>query len=337
MARKRLLGQTFLVMKRNYSVDVLRLIGAFAVIVIHIGFTRAPWEAQIRLLARFAVPFFFLVSGYFFEKKWKTDGQNAFASTILNLLSIYLVANLVYLPVNIATALSKGSPVVLHLPTVLLGTWVHLWFMAAMIVGCLFLWIIFTHRLQKLLPYCSIGFFALMLLSEAYSFLGFRYNMELARTFLSVPLLYVGMQLSKHEVEKKGNLIFFSLLAVLGLAAHMGETLWLYYAKNVAIGKLQFYITTTLMAAGFLCLSLKLEMPKPNWMSEWGKKYSLLIYLYHPLVLMWSPQYYAIIPKNMIFLKWMGPIWAFVLILIPILLIEKYLPKMYAFMNGKLS
>jgi surface polysaccharide O-acyltransferase-like enzyme len=324
-------------MKRHYSVDVLRLIGAFAVIVIHIGFTRAPWEAQIRLLARFAVPFFFMVSGYFFEKKWKTEGDKAFVSTLLNLLSIYLVANLIYLPLNLGTAIMNGKEITLNLSNLLLGTWMHLWFMGAMIVGYLFMWVIFTHRLQKLLPYFSIAFFALMLLSEAYSFLGFRYNMELARTFLSIPLLYLGMQLSKYEVEKRGNLIFFFLLAVLGLAIHMGETLWLYFYHKVPIGKLQFYISTTFMATSFLCLSLKLEMPKPNWMSEWGRKYSLLIYLYHPLVLMWSPQYYAMIPKNMVFLKWMGPIWAFVLILIPILLIERYWPRGYAFLNGKLA
>ncbi len=324
-------------MKRNHTIDSARLIGAFAVIVIHIGFTRPPWEAQIRLLARFAVPFFFMASGYFFEKKQKAEGNAAFGSTLLNLLSIYLIANLIYLPVQTGAALLHHKPMPWKLTDLLLGTWQHLWFVASLIVGYLNLWIFYSHRLQKLLPYISVFFFVLMLLSESYSFLGFPFPMELARTFLSIPLLYVGILLSKYEVEKKASLSFFIILALVGIALHVGETLLLFYLKRVQIGKLQFFISTSLMAIGFLCLSLKAETPQPTKFSECGRKYSLLIYLYHPLILLGSPKYYAFIPPRFVFFEWMGPLLAFALTLLPILLIERYLPSVYRVINGKLS
>lgn len=324
-------------MKRNHSIDILRFIGAFAVIVIHVGFTRPPWEAQIRLLARFAVPFFFLASGYFFEKKWKSEGLAAFSSTLLNLLSIYLVANLIYLPVNVGSSLLHGKGIELGLPNMLLGTWNHLWFLGAMIVGYLFLWILHFNRLQRILPYVSIFFLALMLLSESYSFMGLRFSVELARTFLSIPLLYIGMQISEKEVEKKGSKTVFLVFALVGFLLHVGETLSLFYWKHVPIGRLQFFLSTTLMAIGFLCLSLKIETPKPNLISEWGRKYSLLIYLFHPLILMWSVNFYRILPKNLTFIVWTTPIIGFALTLLPIMLVEKFLPRFYSFINGKLS
>lgn len=324
-------------MKRNHSIDVLRFFGAFAVIVIHVGYTTPPWEAQIRMLARFAVPFFFLASGYFFEKKWKAEGLAAFSSTLLNLLTIYLVANLIYLPINIGSSLLHGKGITLSLANMLLGTWNHLWFLGAMIVGYLFLWILYFNRLQKLLPFLAAFFLGLMLFSESYSFLGFKFNVELARTFLAIPLLYFGMKLSEIEIEKRASLSVFYLIAISGFLIHVGETVLLFYWKHVAIGRLQFFISTTLMAIGFLCLSLKIETSKPNLLSEWGKKYSLLIYLYHPLVLMWIVEFYRIIPSNLLWIKWGTPIIGFGLTLLPIILIERFCPKFYSFINGKLS
>jgi len=324
-------------MKRNHTIDIVRLLGAFAVIVIHIGFTRPPWEAQIRLLARFAVPFFFMASGYFFEQKHRSEGTQAFASTLLNLLSIYLIANLVYLPLTIGTALVKHQPIALSLDCLLLGTWQHLWFVGSLIVGYLILWLLYQHRLQKILPYLSAIVLAVMWLSESYSFLGIRINMPLARTFLSIPLLYIGMLLSRYEVEKKAGLPFFIVLALLGVALHVTETLMLYYFQHVPIGKMQFFISTSVMAIGFLCLSLKIQTPNPTLLSEWGRKYSLLIYLYHPFILLASTKYYAFVPPRFVFFEWMGPLLAFALTLVPILLIEKYLPTVYKVMNGKLS
>ena len=51
---------------RNLTVDSLRLLATLEVIILHLTFTGLPVAATvlIRLQARWAVPFFFIVSGY---------------------------------------------------------------------------------------------------------------------------------------------------------------------------------------------------------------------------------------------------------------------------------
>lgn len=322
-------------MSRNHSVDVLRFWGAFAVIVIHIGFTTPPWEAQIRLIARFAVPFFLIASGYFFEGKYKVQGKEAFASTLSNLAILFLSANLIFLPLHFIVDYLYGRSLALPFSSFFLGTWFHLWFLGSLIVGFLVHWIFNSFRLEKFLLLLSILCYSMLLLSEAYSFLGFHLEMAWVRIFLSVPLLYVGRSLARQKIEEKEGLLFFSGFAVISVALHVGETLLLYYIKQVPIGKMQFFITTPLMAISFFCLSLKVQTPQPTLISEWGRKYALMIYLYHPLILLACPRYHAMVPRYLSFLHWMAPVVALILTFLPILLIEKYLPKVYRVMSGK--
>lgn len=78
--------------KRNSFIDILKLIAIFGVICIH-----SPLEGNlgkyIVALSRFAVPFFFLVSGYYLKD---IDVCN-FGNRIKHLIKITLIANLIYL------------------------------------------------------------------------------------------------------------------------------------------------------------------------------------------------------------------------------------------------
>ena len=53
-------------MKRNYSIDILKTICCFLIIIIHI-----PWnfKEEILPLTRCAVPCFFMISGFFLYQK----------------------------------------------------------------------------------------------------------------------------------------------------------------------------------------------------------------------------------------------------------------------------
>ncbi|NJK98229.1 MAG: acyltransferase family protein [Bacteroidales bacterium] len=51
--------------ERNQTIDLFRLLAAFCVICIHVNYTSYNSAIDIlRLLTRWAVPYFFIVSGY---------------------------------------------------------------------------------------------------------------------------------------------------------------------------------------------------------------------------------------------------------------------------------
>jgi surface polysaccharide O-acyltransferase-like enzyme len=123
---------------RNQGVDLLRLVSFVAIVIIHVtsggdfgAFKVLPVELDI--CCRFAVPFFFIASGYF------TSVQDA-AQTAWRLfgrvLVPYLIWYFVYNASSIAELMTTGR---ISIDTVSLlitgGAGFHLWFLPALFVG----------------------------------------------------------------------------------------------------------------------------------------------------------------------------------------------------------
>lgn len=116
------------------ALDDFRLVAAVLVVVIHTGplTSLAPaadfWLA--RVLARVAVPFFLMVSGYFLASAdWKPLRRFWFHTAL-----VYLAAVLLYLPLNLYT----GDSVFVWLRGLVWeGTAYHLWYFPALLWGVL--------------------------------------------------------------------------------------------------------------------------------------------------------------------------------------------------------
>ncbi len=142
---------------RIASADVVRVLAILAVIAIHTTpFESAAWPIGQRLdlatlvnqAARFAVPFFLVVAGYFWGMRVAEAGQvrGPTLGVVRNSLVLWLAWSLVYLlPVNLFDALALGvlgplkviywnAALVLRRPMVALleGTSPHLWFLVAL-------------------------------------------------------------------------------------------------------------------------------------------------------------------------------------------------------------
>jgi surface polysaccharide O-acyltransferase-like enzyme len=87
-------------MSRNYTIDLIKFFAMYFIVAIHtspfkeiqIGvISGANINFVINTFARFAVPFFFIVSGYFFgAKNFKSNfTSNHFKKYIFNLLLLY--------------------------------------------------------------------------------------------------------------------------------------------------------------------------------------------------------------------------------------------------------
>ena len=131
---------------RNVYIDYMKFIAAFLVVAIHVsplsGINENGDFILTRIAARIAVPFFFMVSGYFV-----LPGSRKHNGRIIKFLKktciLYLAAIILYLPVNFYTGYFKELKAGTVLKDIFFdGTFYHLWYLPAVILGiliCLFL------------------------------------------------------------------------------------------------------------------------------------------------------------------------------------------------------
>jgi len=121
--------------RRDAALDRFRLLAAVLVVCIHTSpltsYTPAGDFWLTRVLGRVAVPFFFMVSGYFLARNdWKTTGR-----FLRKTLLVYGLAVAFYLPLNWYTGGFTAAEWLRRLATD--GTVYHLWYFPALILGVL--------------------------------------------------------------------------------------------------------------------------------------------------------------------------------------------------------
>lgn len=182
-------------MSRIESVDVFRLLAITAVIAIHTQpfYYKSSGGADawkylsvlIDQLARFAVPFFFVISGYFWGTKIKNGASVASVSIAMAKKIIFLFAawSMVYVfPYNISSIAEYGllgpikiaywnlidltkNPVTL----VMQGTKVHLWFFIALLFSLAISSLLVGKKYYKTLFALSLALYLMGLLTKAYA------------------------------------------------------------------------------------------------------------------------------------------------------------------------
>ena len=286
--------------KRNNSIESMRFIAAFAVILIHYFYPSEKNFGSLALIinqiARFAVPFFFIVSGYFLaEKLKKTDTPIVYWNYIKKVVILYVAWQLIYF-INpphgeiyirgFWTAYNKK----LHLVTnqrwdyiVFKGWSQHLWFFLSL---GLTVAVFFLFRLKRIYVWVIIAAILYIIGALTTSY---------AKSRLGIPVQWLGL-------PKKFNtntLIFFSalpfslgvlwsvksiritllpaiLILVAGYALHFTEVWYLGHIKLKQ--RIDYGFSTFLMGLGVFLVALNrpkiLEFKFPANLG----KYSLGIY-----------------------------------------------------------
>lgn len=199
--------------QKNYTLELLKLFASYMVVFIHVKFY-GELGVAIETLARFAVPLFFLISGYY-SYQIKPEKILKRAKNILN-LSILAVGS--YTVFNIVTFLLKGKVgrVFLYLAKYLDVTRLgklfifnvpisagHLWFLLALIyVYLVFYWMTvsrFNEKAMFILSFLLLG--GHLLLGEGLSMVGIRLPLWLVRNFalMGMPFFVLGLFTRKHE------------------------------------------------------------------------------------------------------------------------------------------
>jgi surface polysaccharide O-acyltransferase-like enzyme len=323
---------------RNQSVDSFRLLAALCVVILHVSFSNTPREFAVglRLMTRWAIPFFFILSGYFLAMRHSKTGQLNVLPAVERLIWMFLLWVLIYSPFFVMqhdlTALFKliTAPAFIYF-----GLFTHLWFLPSLLFGYLFVSFCYHYNVKILLPIVSGICIIMGLISGAYNIFdfGFPLDYEIARNWLSIPFLYIGFLLFQ---KGRPNGWVSVLLIIFGAGLQVFEARFLYNQFQFSAYSHQFLIGTIPFAIGIAALALnELKFLQHPILSRWGSEYSFGIYLIHPAVIFTvSPLISGFAFKKTAAWQILFPVLILCLSLAVLNLIHRYLPKGFNILFG---
>jgi serine/alanine racemase len=152
--------------KQYGGLDAFKIIAALLVICIHTSplatFSGDADFFLTRVVARIAVPFFLMVSGFFILPEYlfeKSSNPRPLMRFLKKAALLYAVAMAIYLPINIYAGQLKGLDVMGVFRMVIFdGTFYHLWYLPALILG-----VVMVYLLGRKLPFRAILIVTLLL------------------------------------------------------------------------------------------------------------------------------------------------------------------------------
>lgn len=267
--------------ERNKSIDCLKCIMAFLVVVIHCHSVIYDHTTPI---LRGAVPVFFLISGYCINAG---DVHNRIKKSLVHILRIFIWSSCLY-GLFFTYKYFKNSDIQLGIEQVerffLFNDHpfiYHLWYINAYLYVLIIMFFITLLNGWKKVLVLSIPLFSLNLILGRYSefLLGTPLALEYQIPFLfcGLPFFLVGMQIREYIVR----LSSFHYWGVLALFSTFGLFIERQLINNAG-GDL--YICTIFQATSYF-MFFYLCKKNNEMISEIGRKYSLYIYILHPLVI----------------------------------------------------
>lgn len=323
-------------MSRLNAIDLMRLIAAFSIMFLHtsLGAISVNNQEIIRLSVRWAVPFFFITSGFFLGKKLDKQNISNFdliGKNLIKFFSIFLISNILYLPIEYFKNFE-----ILKIENLFIGVFSHLWFIGSLIYGYLSIWYFYYIKKTSILPYLSMLIIVLSLLANGYiSYWGGAIKYEIFRYLLSIPFIYIGIRISKLRLtflSKHKYLLF--ILILLGFIFQNIESRELYLRFKTNRFDQEFLIGTFIISISLFLFVLNLRL-KDNLISKYGREYSLFIYIYHPLIyVIMSFFTYKLFFNNINYLLQFFPLIGFILTLMLGVFLNKYFNRVFKILNG---
>lgn len=238
---------------RIESIDAMRVLAMLAVIQIH-----SPWYSKVNVtsldaatiadqLARFAVPFFFVISGYLWASRCAPTGDYwpRSVATSKRVLIIFCFWSLIYaigpslyvirqegLDSLIANMIKVISPfdAIKFITVVLQGTKNHLWFLPALAIAALISGALLARRQELILFVLAFSLFAVGLAGSAYS--DAPYGFTSSFNFRNGPFFSLIMFCSGYAIHRYGQglalLPIGIAIAIGGFVLQLFETTWIH-------------------------------------------------------------------------------------------------------------
>ena len=316
---------------RNNSVDLFRTLAAFAVVCIHSNYGKLdPTIVNgIVLSTRWAVPFFFLITGYYLFNQLNSISSFP-KKAVAKLISIHIVSSFIFILVRIL----NNDSLDFGLVNLLNGTYFHLWFIGSMILGLVFIWYMYQINLQKLLGIISISILIVTTFTDGYDIL-ISEHISYMPFLISIPFMHIGMLLRKHQYKLPFTILIMFVIGLFTLQFFENYLLNLFSDKFVN----QALSISTIVFVIFLFQTvLKIKINKENYLIKIGRKYSLFIYLFHPIFFLVFQQVARASTEIRYYLfNGLQPILIFIITLSLGLIINKISPFTFNLLNGQIN
>ena len=268
------------------GIEYFRLAAAFLVVAIHCSplttYSETADFILTRAVARVAVPFFFMVTG-FFVLGWPEKLRRFLKRTAL----LYLACILLYLPLNLYSgALSGLTPVGALRELLFEGTFYHLWYFPAVLLGAAIASLLMRTRAGLgiaaalyVLGLLGDSYWGLISgvpwLSDVYEVIFGLAGYTRSGLFFAPLFLLLGARLRGREASGKGE------------AAGLGAALALVLCEALLLRHLgwqrhdSMYVFLPAVMYFLFSLLLAPRGEAPGWLSP----FSMLVYVLHPWVI----------------------------------------------------
>ena len=176
--------------KKEYpAVDYFRLIAALLVIAIHTSPLASYSETAdfilTRVIARVAVPFFIMTSGFFILSP-HVRNLKKYDNFLRKTIYVYVISMLLYLPVNIYNGYFQIDNFLPNLLKDIIfdGTLYHLWYLPASLAGVLIARYLLNHYNEKKALAVSFILYVIGLFGDSYY--GISENIFLLKNFYTL-------------------------------------------------------------------------------------------------------------------------------------------------------
>ncbi|MBQ6099363.1 MAG: acyltransferase [Methanobrevibacter sp.] len=279
----------------NYSLNIIKCIAIFAVICIHCRFYHVSSVGSvIDAISRFAVPIFFLISGFFSYYENEDYALSKYRMRIIRLVKIYIVANLAYIIFFLLIGKLTGLNDVISLFSLdsIFGYIIFnltpgadfLWFISALLYCYILFYIIrkLNFNINSLYVYIPIFLIGNLLLGELSQFLGLTIDFEIYRNFLfmGLPFFTLGYFIHDNKENVTGVLSNSNLIAIMILSLIFTTI------ETLVVGKHDLYFGIIIFV---VCLFIwcvknpnKLNFKITGWI---GKNLYAIMYILHLMVL----------------------------------------------------
>lgn len=279
---------------RNRVLDAAKASAAYFVILLHIHFPGTAGDI-VNVLARFAVPFFFMVSGYFCCSE-KGDMIKKLPGKIGHILRLTMGSLFFYIIWGCVRRSLRREDVFQWLKSLLNQNYVkeffmynntspvkfHLWFLAALLYCYLIFLVVWHFQIQiaagLLIPMLLAGNFYY---GEGAAWRGAAFRTMIYRNWLftGMPFFMMGYWIHRWEPGFRKKIRPGYLYP--GMLCGMILTIMEYYR----VGKQELFMGSVIFVwCLFIWCVLDRDRAVPGWLADMGRKDAFLIYLLHPAV-----------------------------------------------------
>lgn len=276
--------------QKNNTLELLKLFAAYMVVFIHVSFYGEPGVA-VDALARFSVPFFFLVSGYY-SYQITCDKIKKRIKNIFSLLMFSAICYNVFETIKLLKYSTEG-PMVLFDKYTHLSTYVnllvfnvpvssgHLWYLLAILyVYVIFYFVTKLNIKEKVIFLISLPLLLLhVLLGEGLSIFKIVLPIEFVRNFalMGIPFFALGLLVKKYEYKFRNvpNYMIFVFVVIGALESIISR---FFFGSN------ELYIGSLFILVAVVCVFIKCADAKhPSFLIAL-EGCSTYIYIFHIMI-----------------------------------------------------